>query len=394
MSLRHPFLLGSLGLGLCTLLACGSTSATTEATGPTAQDSLPSAAASFPQSQGDCRLDVRPVGPEGPQGPWEERRSLPCPGPEGIDILAVGDVGLPGDRLQNSVDAMQRLCAKEGCDLLGIAGDLLYGPGDIAEEAWRGIWDEGLARLGLPGLAVLGNHEYRHEPNPGLKRRAVYGSDGRSGLVLPSPSYVARLRQAGNGAADSEPALMVVAAIDTDSIANPGPEMPGGAGETLTEACALGAPVLVIGHHPPTSQGRHHSHEARVEQALQRLLQAAPERCEIVGFLAGHDHDLQVYPPNCEAADLPAILVSGVVARGFRGPGPQHLSQCRYPASLARTEPGAEAQPGSPYYLAGPSEDGGFIWLRVPLKAPNSPRRAEVFRVTKEGTSSVGTRSW
>ena len=164
--------------------------------------------------------------------------------------------------------------------------------------------------------------------------------------------------------------------------------------ETLAEACALGAPVLVVGHHPPTSQGRHHSHEAHVEGALRRLLQGAPERCDIAAFLAGHDHDLQVYPPNCEAPDLPAILVSGVVARGFRGPGPQHLRECRHPANVDSTELGSGAKPGSPYYLAGPSEDGGFIWLRVPLHASTGPRRAEVFRVTEESTISVGTRSW
>ena len=170
-------------------------------------------------------------------------------------------------------------------------------------------------------------------------------------MVLPGPAYVARIRQ-------GEQTLYAVAAIDSDSIANPGPEMPGGAKETLAAACALGAPVLVLGHHPATSQGRHHSHEAHVEASLRRLLtDATASGCAVVASLAGHDHDLQAYGPQCEDTGMPPVVVSGVAARGFRPAGPQHLPKCTASDSAAR-------------YHAGPSESGGYAMLR--LRGANS----------------------
>ena len=362
----HSVPLVGLGVTLCLVvfgaLACAAEPRSTGPSAPALQES-PSPAvpdqAVLP-STGDCSLDVRSTGSEGYLGEWELRTRQPCPGPEGIDILALGDVGYPGKRLQSSVAAMNTLCAQEGCDLVGIAGDLIYGPGDAAVEVWRGVWDEAIATLGLPGLTVLGNHEYRHEPNPHLKRKAVYAADKRNGLILPGPSYVARLR-------DGKTTLLTVAAIDSDSIANPGPKMPGGASETLAAACSEGAPVLVVGHHPPTSQGRHHGHEAHVESALRTLLRGAPEGCDLIAYLAGHDHDLQAYGPGCEESGTPAVIVSGVAARGFRGPGPQHLPQCASP-DIPST------------YHAGPSEDGGFVWLRIPLTGA-SPTQAGLYQV-------------
>ena len=362
----HSVPLVGLGVALCLVvfgaLACA---ADPGGAGPSAPALEESPSPTIPEqavlaSTGDCSLDVRATSSEGYLGEWELRTRQRCPGPEGIDILALGDVGYPGERLQSSVAAMSTLCAQEGCDLVGVAGDLIYGPGDEAVAVWRGVWDEAIATLGLPGLTVLGNHEYRHEPNPHLKRKAVYAADKRSGLILPGPSYVARLR---NG----EKTLLSVAAIDSDSIANPGPKMPGGAAATLAAACGDAAPVLVVGHHPPTSQGRHHSHEAHVESALRTLLINAPEGCDIVAYLAGHDHDLQAYGPGCEEPGTPPVIVSGVAARGFRGPGPQHLPQC--------------ARPDIPStYHAGPSEDGGFVWLRIPLTG-TSPTQAVLYQV-------------
>lgn len=345
-----------LGLALTLWATACSTEAAPEpaqAAANTTTTAAVTSAKTGPEPTTQCSLDVRTTSPTAPPGPWTSRGPLPCPGPEGIDILAVGDVGFPGPRLDSSVAAMKSLCATQGCDLLAIPGDLIYGSGDHAEEVWRSVWDDSLAGLGLPGLTVLGNHEYRHEDNPAGKRTAVYAADGRAGLVLPGPTYVARLRR-------GESTLLAVAAIDTDSVAHPAPEMPGGAAETLAAACAEGAPVLVIGHHPPTSQGGHHSHEAHVETALRTLLRAVPEGCQIGAVLAGHDHDLQAYGPGCEEAGTPAVIVSGVAARGFRPPGPQHLPRCPSAPTAAK-------------YHAGPSDDGGFAWVRLPPALPYVP---------------------
>ena len=260
-------------------------------------------------------------------GAWSKRADIACPGPEGLGLLTAGDIGLPGDLLTGSTAAMQALCAQEPCHLLAMPGDLMYVEGTNAVGAWDAIWDRTLAGLDLPGLGVLGNHEYRHEPDPAGKRAALYGADGRAGFVLPGPSWTMRVARGGQ-------AVFALVGLDTDSVANPGSDMPGLGLGALEPGCALGVPTVVLGHHPSSSQGRHHGHEAQVERAMTATLRdASAAGCALTVYLAGHDHDLQTWPPGCESDGSVGTVVSGVAARGFRAAGSEHLSPC--PASGA-----------------------------------------------------------
>ena len=280
---------------------------------------------------------------------WTHHRDMSCPSDGTLRLLSVGDVGYPSPILDASVDQMQRYCAGDRCQLMLVAGDLIYGPGSKADQTWRAVWDEGLAKLGLPGIAVLGNHEYRHEPGPELKRATLFAAHGRAGLVLPAAHYAARLRA-------GERVLIAIAALDTDSLSLPGPQKPGLGRSALAQACAQGTPVIALGHHPPSSQGRHHTHEAWLERQLRAvLIEASASGCNLVAYSAGHDHDLQAYGPGCEAPGVPAVVVSGVVARGYRAPGSTHLQPC----------PSAGVQSS---YHAGPRVAGGFAVLELDLR--------------------------
>ncbi len=302
--------------------------------------------------EGGCSLDLLR------DGAWTTRATLPCPGPEGLGVLSVGDIGLPGELLTGSTAAMQAQCREEPCHLLALPGDLMYVPGGDAARAWDAIWDRTLATLHLPGLGVLGNHEYRHEPDPAGKRAALYGGDGRAGFVLPGPSWTARV-------ARGDEALFALVGLDTDSVANPGPEMPGLGEAALAAGCALGLPTVVLGHHPSSSEGRHHGHEAHVEAAMRATLRdAAAGGCRIAVYLAGHDHDLQAWPPGCEEAGAIGTVVSGAAARGFRAAGSDHLEPC--PASGAR---------GS-YHAGLPG--GGYAVVRVGADASVEARLVHV----------------
>ena len=291
---------------------------------------------------GDCRIEVR--GPDG----WLDRGGASCGSGGRIGVLVVGDMGWPGPILDATVAGMRARCDAGPCDLGLLAGDLIYGDGADAALRWRGVWDEALAGLRLPFAAVLGNHEWRQEPNPHLKRAAVFASDGRGGLIAPGPSFAARLRTSDGRT------LLAIAAVDTDSVANPGPGMPGLGAEALAAACGEGAPVLWLGHHPPSSEGLHHTHEAHVEAALRRtVIDAVSGGCRIAAVLAGHDHDLQAWGPGCEEPGMPGVVVSGPSARGFRGPGPAHLRPCPGDATAVAR------------YHAGPKSTGGFAWLNI-----------------------------
>lgn len=303
-------------------------------------------------SEDTCTLDLKTA------AGWLERARIPCPGEEGLGVVSLGDIGLPGELLSASTDQIAARCAQEPCHLIAMPGDLMYVPGDGAARAWELIWDRTLARLELPGLGVLGNHEYRHEPDPAGKRAALYGADGRAGFVLPASSWTMRV------ARDGRP-LYALAGLDTDSVANPGPDMPGLGLEALEAACALDVPTIVLGHHPSSSQGLHHGHEAHVEAAMTRTLaEAAASGCRIPAYLAGHDHDLQAWPPGCESPGSVGTVVSGVAARGYRPGGSTHLTPC--PASRASGSYHAD-RPGA-----------GFAVLRVRDDASTDVRLYDV----------------
>jgi len=305
---------------------------------------------------------------------WTPFRELSCPANGTLRFLSVGDVGRSGPILDASVTEMQTFCAAEECQLMLVAGDLLYGPGMHADKTWRAVWDDGLARVGLPGIAVLGNHEYRHEPGPELKRKVLFSAHGRAGLVLPAAHYAARIRMA-------DEVLVSIAALDTDSLSLPGPEKPGLGIDALTEACSQGVPVVVLGHHPPSSQGQHHTHEAWLETQIRGVLATTSSSgCNLVAYAAGHDHDLQAYGPGCEAEGVPAVLVSGVVARGYRGPGSTHLTPC------------PREGPQSSYH-AGPRQAGGFVALDLDLREGKAA--AHLIDVPSPGTSrELGLVQW
>jgi len=335
--------------------------------GPDAPPSPP-ATAKAPRTSEPCSLEVWTG------GAWSPRAQLQCPRDGKLKLLSVGDVGHAGAILDMSIEQMQRACEGDSCQLLLMAGDLIYGPGARASETWTAVWDEGLASLQLPALAVLGNHAYRHEPGPEKKREVLYDADGRAGLVLPAAHYAARLRA-------GDDVLLAIAALDTDSLSLPGPGKPGLGMDVLAEACAQGAPVIALGHHPPSSQGRHYTHEAWLQRQLRDVLSGVTASgCNLVAFAAGHDHDLQAYSPGCEQEGVPAVVVSGVVARGFRGPGSDHLRPC--------PREGAQSS-----YHAGPRPGGGFATLELDTRRGSA--RAELKGVPERGhTQSLGAVQW
>jgi hypothetical protein len=275
---------------------------------------------------------------------WAPRAELPCPGPEGTGVIVAGDVGFAGELLTESVDGMIRFCGERPCHLMLLPGDLLYGPGSVADKMWSLVWDASLARVGVPGLGSLGNHEYRHEPEPKLKREALAAADGRAGFVLPQSAYAARIRR-------GEQTLVAFAALDSDSVANPGPGMPGLGTWALEQACGEGAPTVAV---------------AKV------LRERKAAGCELVFAASGHDHDLQAWPPSCQRDGDVAVLVSGASARGFRKQGSAHLEPC--PATPATGRYHAD-RPGGGFVHATIAPDGG---VSVTLQATHNGELTEL----------------
>ena len=338
----------------------GSTAAAVEA--PPAKPAPPPVDTSgASETTDDCALEIHTG------GAWTRRDSVACS--DELAILVAGDIGRPGPIVEGTVAGAGAWCRERRCDLGLLPGDILYGDGQLAEAIWNAVWDNGFASLGFPFLVALGNHEYRHEPNPDIKRAALLAADGRSRLVSHASSYAVRVVR-------NDKPLVALAVVDTDSIANPGPDMPGLGSEVLDAACALDVPTVWVGHHPPSSQGVHHTHEAHVETALRaELRKRVADGCRIVVATAGHDHDLQAYGPGCEEEGVPGIVVAGPGGKGFRPPGPLHLTPC----------PQGDAIPSR--YHAGPKAAGGFA--RVTVHGTTGAVAVELVETTLEGEASL-----
>ncbi|MCO4771458.1 MAG: metallophosphoesterase [Deltaproteobacteria bacterium] len=331
----------------------------------------PDGSATEAPKTGTCSLEIH--GSEG----WSERAKVPCPKDGTVSFLLSGDIGLPTEILGMTVRASMDWCSTNECDLGLLPGDVLYDDGARAATYWPVIWDGGFSHLGIPFALVLGNHEYRHEPNSPKKRAVLLEADGREGLISPGPSYALRLL-----GPDGE-ALVAIAAVDTDSVSNPIPSMPGLGEDALTAACGTGAPVVWVGHHPPSSQGLHHTHEAHVETALRaRLSKLVADGCKVATATAGHDHDLQAYGPGCESEGTPGVIVAGPGSKGFRPPGPTHLSPCPADSDAVSR------------YFAGPRLTGGFAWFTVKGTDAGGTVEVKLVEATADGSVVKSTDSW
>ena len=282
--------------------------------------------------------------------PWEYRDDVTCGQDGKLRFIITGDIGDANKRLNGTLKGVENVCKELGCDLGLLPGDLIYGTGARSQLVWDAVWHRGFGVLNVPFAAVLGNHGYRVDPLPGLKREVMYDSDGKSGLIMPGPSYALRIL-----GRDGEP-VMAVAGLDTDSVASPGSGMPGLGADSLDTACNEDVPVVWMGHHPISSQGFHRFHEAPLQKQLrERTRDAKVNGCPISVVVAGHDHDLQAYGPSCELLGTPGQVLSGA-SQGTRSRFSKHLETCPADPDAITT-----------YHTNFGGRRSGFAWMTVDM---------------------------
>lgn len=163
-----------------------------------------------------------------------------------LRILLLGDTGHGNPTQMAVADGAKRWCDLHGCDLVLIAGDLLYpngmeGPEDPRADGW--IADP-YRPIGAPiGLAV-GNHDYaqRHDALP--VQWLVDWASREQGILFPEPTW------------ELVTPLVHLVTLDTDRIFWHGEADQGAwVDEHLAKATAPWR--IVLGHHPYVSDGKH-----------------------------------------------------------------------------------------------------------------------------------------
>ena len=199
----------------------------------------------------------------GPGQTWAYEPFPPSARPE-IRLAVVGDVGEPGDRIDETVRAVAHLGGDDPYDALVVLGDNVYPSGDperLGERVFgpfSGVLDRG-ARL----LAILGNHDVKDDH-----------ADGQ----------VAALGMPGRWYATELPGDVLFVALDSTLADDAGQQA--WLEKTLAGSDARWKIAAV--HHPPYSAGYQGS-SSETRAAFSPLF----ERYGVSLVLSGHDHDYQ-----------------------------------------------------------------------------------------------------
>jgi hypothetical protein len=195
----------------------------------------------------------------GPSTTWAYEVHDP---PAEFHLAVAGDVGEPGDRIDETGLAVARVAQAEPFDALLLTGDNVYPDGDPAGLAdtvfgpFSDVLDEGTDLL-----AVVGNHD----------AKGVWADAQLAALGMAGRHWVARYGD------------VVVVGLDSTDL---------GADQLAFLDDELGASTsrwrIVAIHHPPYSAGYQGSSED-VRDALAPIL----ERHGVQLVISGHDHDYQ-----------------------------------------------------------------------------------------------------
>lgn len=250
-----------------------------------------------------------------------------------VRVVVIGDQGKGGTVQAEVAQAMQAVCAVQGCDLGLALGDNFYpaGPNSPDSALFDRLFRAYYAPLGFPFLVIAGNHD----------ESWLIGGDGANGAGADAEvAYSARNPQWVMPARTYRALLGSVAevfALDTTPLAPYLPpvragEFPGGPWDQAQRAWLTGALgrsqapwKLVLGHHPLFSNGQH-GEAGRYDQlpfdfqrggAVRETYLLACTRADLI--LSGHVHALELLPPQ---PDCPGTwqLVSGAAGEAG-GPG-------------------------------------------------------------------------
>lgn len=212
----------------------------------------------------------------------------------GLHFLLLGDWGRQGKHHQSDVAAqMARAASERRCRFIVSVGDNFYedGVSSVNDPQWQTSF-ENIYRapsLQVPWYVILGNHDYRGEPEAQLQY-----ANTRPRWRMPARYYTAKEPLPGD-------ATVEFFFIDTSPFLQSyhwEPEYRVQVSKQKTEPQiawldqALGASKaawkIVIGHHPIFSGGEH-GDTAELVRDINPLL----KKHDVFVYINGHDHDLQ-----------------------------------------------------------------------------------------------------
>ncbi len=213
----------------------------------------------------------------------------PTASKESAGLLVIGDWGTGGAGAKRVGKAMTAVYNTHGAVAMLSTGDNFYpsGVSDVDDPQWDRSFEKMFPAkdLPMPFWAVLGNHDYRKNPDAQV---AYSGRTLRDGSTtrwrMPGRSWSTRFTSP-----DGSVTVRVIG-IDTQQLVADATRRKRHLAWIDSALAASGEQwLIVIGHHPVYSHG-HYGDNA----ALKKNLAPIMERHGVHAYLDGHEHDLQV----------------------------------------------------------------------------------------------------
>jgi tartrate-resistant acid phosphatase type 5 len=208
--------------------------------------------------------------------------------PGSVDFLVIGDGGTGGGGARRVGRAMTDVYKRYGATAVLSTGDNIYpsGVSDVDDPQWLSKFENiyPAAALPIPFWAVLGNHDYRKNPDAQVEYTGHRLADGS----------ITRWNMPGRGwttvfTSPDESVTVRVLGVDTQQLITSKRRKEHLAWIDSVLAASKEHWTFVMGHHPVYSHG-HYGDNAAMKRHLAPLL----ERHGVHAYLNGHEHDLQV----------------------------------------------------------------------------------------------------
>ncbi len=217
------------------------------------------------------------------------------PGTRYLRFEAVGDFGTGAAGERDVAASMSKTAQADSISFVLVVGDNFYESGveSVSDEQWQTTFEKifDLPGLNVPFYAVLGNHDYRSNPQAQVDYTRI-----SSRWRMPDRYF--SIRHAIDDSTDLD-----VFCLDTNPLAYLSVNEAKSLSDTSTEERQIhwledqlqqsrARWKIVIGHHTLYSGGEHGDNET-----LQLLLEPVFVKGGVDFYVCGHDHDLELLKP-------------------------------------------------------------------------------------------------
>ncbi len=205
-------------------------------------------------------------------------------------LVVVGDTGENDDDQWSVAKAMGRHCRQARCDAFLHAGDIIYPSGIRSKDdpVLQSHFVRQAVAVGTPTWLTLGNHDYQGSPDAWIDAFGDAPAPGGPDVHFPARYYTTVIGG------------VRLVALDTNRLDTAQGRW---LDAVLAESQRVGDRwVIVLGHHPWISGGRHGDAPPEMARWYASHLCGKADV-----FFAGHDHDKQILTPECDIL----LVVSG-----------------------------------------------------------------------------------